>query len=353
MGSGPPRQGQGAALAPQGNNGLPGRYSLRHAGPTTGWASDMKAALASAAAMIAPLMLGVVPATASNVFVANQDPTAQQIRIDRSAAMPLASIPSPTSDAVCTSPDVEPATITVTGTARKVGEPEVYTVALLGTCYITPDSLRPTGAAIATAFNDPRATDMPWHVTDLAYAPPPATDLAGVGAPDGASVFSGPADARSASRIPSRSGGTNDTDVGAADSATFNYAHSAAPDTSDPRIQRDTVARTGAMTVTVARFGDYGTTGPVLDGFRSTAGDRYQPADASESHYALEPSSVFITQADPSLALPPDDFAWHVGVAAQTPNPNSVGTGARPSLSATVARHGASPTYMNVLAAIP
>jgi hypothetical protein len=313
----------------------------------------MKAVLASAVAMIAPMMLGLVPATASNVFVANQDPTAQQIRIDRSVAMPLTSIPSPTSNAVCTSPHVEPATITVTGTARKVGQPETYTVALLGTCYITPDSVRPTGAAIATAFNDPRATDMPWHVTDFAYAPPPATDLAGVGAPDGASVFSGPADARSASRIPLRSGGTNDTDAGATDSATFTYAHSSAPDSSGPGVQRDTVARTGVMSITVARFGDYGTAGPVLDRFRSNDGDRYQPADASASHYAPEPSSVFITQPDPNLALPPGDFAWHVGAAAQTPKPNSVGTGGRPSLSATVARHGASPTYTSVLAAIP
>jgi hypothetical protein len=310
----------------------------------------MKAVLASAAAMIASMMLGAVPATASNVFVANQDPTAQQIRIDRSAAMPLTSIPSPTSNAVCTSSHVEPATITVTGTARKVGQPEVYTVALLGTCYIRPDSVGPTGAAIATAFNDPRATDIRWHATDFAYAPPPATDLADVGAPDGASVFSRPADARSASRIPSRSGGTNDTD---ADSATFTYAHSSAPGPRGPGVQRDTVARTGAMTVTVARFGDYGTTGPALDRFRSNDGDRYQPADASASPYAPEPSSVFITQPDPNLALPPDDFAWHVGVAAQTPTPNSVGTGARPSLSVTVARHGASPTYTNVLAAKP
>jgi hypothetical protein len=313
----------------------------------------MKAALASAAAMIAPMMLGMVPATASNVFVANQDPTAQQIRIDRSAAMPLTSIPPPTSNAVCTSPHVEPATITVTGTARKGGQPEVYTVALLGTCHIPPDSVRPTGAAIATAFNDPRATDMPWHVTDFAYAPPPATDLAGVGAPDGASVFSGPSDARSTSRIPLRSVRTNDTDAGAADSAMSNYAHSWAPHTGGPGVQRDTVARTGAMTVTVARFGDYGTTGPVLDRFQPNDGDRYQPADASASHYAAEPSSVFIVRPDPNLALPPDEFAWHVGVAAQTPNPNSVGTGSRPSLSETVARHGASPMYANVLAAIP
>jgi hypothetical protein len=316
----------------------------------------MKAALASAVAMIAPVMLGVVPATASNVFVANLDPTAQLIRIDRFLAMPLTSIPSPTSNAVCTSPHVEPATITVTGTARKVGQPEVYTVALLGTCYIPTDSARPTGAAIATAFNDPRASDMPWHVTDFAYAnaPPPAADLAGVGAPDGASVFSGLADARSTSRIPLRSGGTNDTDAGATDSATFTYAHRSAPDSSGPGVvQLDTVARTGAMSITVARFGDYGTAGPDLDRFRSNDGDRYQPADASASRYAPEPSSVFIMQPDPNLALPPDDFAWHVSVAAQTPNPNSVGTGARPSLSVTVARHGARPTYTTVLAAIP
>jgi hypothetical protein len=313
----------------------------------------MKAALASAAAIIAPVMLGVVPATASNVFVANQDPTAPQIRIDRSAAMPLASIPSPTSSAVCTSRPDEPATITVTGTARKVGQPEVYTVALLGTCYIPPDSVRPIGGAIATAFNDPRATDIPWHVTDFAYAPPLATDLADVGAPDGASVFSGPADARSASRIPSRSGGTNDTDASAADSAGFTYVRRAAPDTVGPPVQRDTVARASAMTVTFARFGDYGTVGPVLDRFRSNDGDRYQPAYASASHYAPEPSSVFIMQPDPNRALPPDDLAWHVGVAAQTPNQNSVGTRAHPSLSATVARHGAGPTYTNVLAAIP
>jgi hypothetical protein len=313
----------------------------------------MKAVLASAVAMIAPVMLGVVPATASNVFVANQDPTAQQIRIDRSATMPLTSIPSPTSNAVCTSPHVDPATITVTGTARKVGQPETYTVALLGTCYIPTDSARLTGAAIAAAFNDPRAADMPWHVTDFAYAPPLATDLAGVGAPDGASVFSGPADARSTSRIPLRLGGTNDTDAGATGSATFTYAHGSAPDTSGPNVQRDTVARPGAMSITVARFGDYGTAGPDLDRFRSNDGDRYQPADASASHYAPEPSSVFIMQPDPNLALPPDDFAWHVGVAAQTPNPNSVGTGARASLSVTVARHGARPTYTTVLAAIP
>jgi hypothetical protein len=312
----------------------------------------MKAALASAAAMIAPIMLGAVPATASNVFVANQDPTAQQIRIDGSAAMPLTSIPSPTSNAVCTSLHVDPATITVTGPARKVGQPEVYTVALLGACSIPADSVRPTGAAIAMAFTDPGAKDMPWQVTGLAYAPPPATDLAGVWAPDGASVFRGPVDARSAGRIPSRSGGTNDTAAGAAASAAFSYAHSSAPDASGPRVQRDTVARTGAMTVTVARFGDYGTTGPVLDWLRSIDGNRRQPANASASHYAPEPSSVFIMQPNPNPASPPDDLGWQVGVDAQTPNANSVGTGARPSLSVTVARHGARPTYTNVLAAI-
>ena len=303
--------------------------------------------------MIAPMLLGMVPATAANVFVANQDPTAQKRGIDRSAAMPLTSIPSPTSNAVCTSPHIEPATITVTGTAGKVGQPEVYTVALLGTCYITPDSVRPFGAANATTFTDPRAKDMPWHVTDRAYAPPPTTDLAGVLVPDGASVFSGPVDARSARRIPSRSRGTNDSDAGVADAAPLSYANSAAPDTSDPRVQRDTVARTGAMTVTVARFGNYGTTGPVLDWFRSTEGNRSRPANASASRYAPEPSSVFIMRPDPSPALPPDDFAWQGGVAAQTSNPNNGGTGASPSLSVTVARQGARPTYTNELAAIP
>lgn len=313
----------------------------------------MKAALASAAAMIAPMMLGAVPASASNIFVANQDPTAQQIRIDRSAATPLSSIPSPTSSAVCTSPHVEPATITVSGMARKIGPPEIYTVSLLGTCYIPPDSGRLAGSATATAFTDPRAKDMAWHVTDLANAPPPATNLVGVRAPAGASVFSGPADARSADRVPSSLVDTSDTHSGAADSVAFTYGYSSAPGTSGAGVQRNTDARTGAMTVTVARFGDYGTTGPALDRLRSTDGDRNQPADAWALHSAPEPSSVFIMQPDINSGLPADDFAWHVGVAAQKPNRNSVGTGAHTSLSATVSRHGASPTYTNMLTTIP
>src|SRR5277367_1387526 len=190
VGSGPPRQGQGSGTgADTAIEWLPTRYRLRHAGRTTGWASGMKAALASAAATIVPMMLGAVPASAANLFVANQDPTAQDIRIDRSATIPLNSIPSATSSAVCTPPPVEPATITVTGMVGKAGQPEVYTVALLGTCYIPPDSVRPTGTAIMTVFTDPRAKDMASHITDLANAPPPATNLVGVRAPDGASVF--------------------------------------------------------------------------------------------------------------------------------------------------------------------
>ena len=143
MGSGPPRQGQGSGIG--GDTAiewLPGPCPLLHANRTTGWASVMKAALASAAATIVPMMLGAVPAAASNILVANQDPTAQQTRLDPSAAVPLSSIPSQTSHAVCTSPHVEPAMITVTGTAGKVGQPEVYTVSLLGACYISPDSGR-------------------------------------------------------------------------------------------------------------------------------------------------------------------------------------------------------------------
>jgi hypothetical protein len=354
VGSGPPRQGQGSgAGADTAIEWLPTRHRLRHAGRTTGWASGMKAALASAAAAIVPMMLGAVPASAANLFVANQDPTAQDIRIDRSATIPLNSIPSATSSAVCTPPPVEPATITVTGMVGKVGQPEVYTVALLGTCYIPPDSVRPTGTAIMTVFTDPRAKDMASHITDVATAPPPATNLVGVRAPDGASVFSGPADAASASRIQSRLADINDTDSAVADSVAFTYPYSSVPGTSGARVQRNPDVRAGAMTVTVAKFGDYGMAGPVLDRFGLTAGDRYQPADASASHYAPGPSSVFITQSDSNLALPADDFGWHVGVVAQTPNPNSVGTGSHPSLSATVSRHGASPGYTNVLAGMP
>ena len=244
MGSGPPRQGQGSGIG--GDTAiewLPGPCPLLHANRTTGWASVMKAALASAAATIVPMMLGAVPAAASNILVANQDPTAQQTRLDPSAAVPLSSIPSQTSHAVCTSPHVEPATITVTGTAGKVGQPEVYTVSLLGACYISPDSGRQASTVIAAAFTDPRAEDMAWHVTDLAYAPPPATNLVGVRAPDGASVFSRPVDARSTSRIPSSLAAINDTDSGA---ATFSYGYSSAPDTSSGGVQRNASARASA-----------------------------------------------------------------------------------------------------------
>jgi hypothetical protein len=351
VGSGPPRQGQGGGTgADTAIEWLPGRSRLRHVEQTTGWASGMKAVLAAAIVTTGPMILGAVPATASNVFVANQDPTAQDIWIDRFATIPLNSIPSPTSSAVCTPQPVEPATITVTGVVGKVGQPEVYTVALLGTCHVPPDSIRPTGTAIAMVFTDPRAKDMASHVTDLAYAPPPATNLVGVRAPDGASVFSGPADARSASRIRSSWGGINDTDSRA---ATFTYGYSSAPDASGDDVQRKTEAHTGAMTVTVARSGEYGMAGPALDRFRSTDGDRNQPADAWALHTAAEPSSVFVMQPDTTSVLPANDFAWRVGTAVQTPNPNFVGRGALPSLSATVSRHGASRTYANVLAAIP
>ncbi len=346
MGSGPPRQGQGCGIG--GDTAiewLPGPCPLLHANRTTGWASVMKAALASAAATIVPMMLGAVPAAASNILVANQDPTAQQTRLDPSAAVPLSSIPSQTSHAVCTSPHVEPATITVTGTAGKVGQPEVYTVSLLGACYISPDSGRQASTVIAAAFTDPRAEDMAWHVTDLAYAPPPATNLVGVRAPDGASVFSRPVDARSTSRIPS-SLAINDTDSGA---ATSSYGYSSAPDTSSGGVQRNASARASEMSVTVASFGDYGMAGPSLDRFQSIEGDRYQPADASASLDADGPSSVFTMQPDTKSSLPAGAFAWHVAAAQQTPSPSSVRRGAQASLSATVSRHGASPTYTNVL----
>ena len=308
MGSGPPRQGQGSGIG--GDTAiewLPGPCPLLHANRTTGWASVMKAALASAAATIVPMMLGAVPAAASNILVANQDPTAQQTRLDPSAAVPLSSIPSQTSHAVCTSPHVEPATITVTGTAGKVGQPEVYTVSLLGACYISPDSGRQASTVIAAAFTDPRAEDMAWHVTDLAYAPPPATNLVGVRAPDGASVFSRPVDARSTSRIPSSLAAINDTDSGA---ATFSYGYSSAPDTSSGGVQRNASARASAsaMSVTVANFGDYGMAGPSLDRFQSIEGDRYQPADASASLDADGPSSVFTMQSDTNSSLPAGRF---------------------------------------------
>ena len=295
----------------------------------------MKAALASAVATIAPMMLSAVPAIAANLFVANQDPTAQDIR------------------AVCMSPHVDPATITVTGVARTVGQPDAYTVASLGTCHIPSGSVWPTGTVVATAFTDPSAKDMAWHVTDLAYAPPAASNLAGIRAPEGASVFSGPADAHSTSPGPSSLADTKSADSGSADSATFTNAYSPAGDTSGADAQHKTNARTGAMTITVARFGDYGSTGPVSDRLRMTDVDPYQPADASAPHNAPAPSSVFITQPDTNSALPADDFAWHVGVAPQTPKPNSVGAGAHRPLSATVARQGVSPTYTDVLAGLP
>ena len=353
VGSGPPRQGQGGGTgADTAIKWLPGRCRLRHAEQTTGWASGMKAALVSAVTTIVPMLLGVAPALAANIFVANQDPTAQ-IPIHRPAATPLGSIPSPTSSAVCTSPRGEPATITVTGAAGKVGRPEVYAVALLGTCYLAPDGGRQTGTALATAFTDPDAKDMTLRLTTLAYAPPSATNLVVVRAPDGASVFSGPADDRSASRVPTSLADINNADSGRAAGSSSPSAMTWQPAIPVLGSSAIRMPHTGAMSVTVAKFGDYGTTSPALDRFRSTDGDRSQTADGWASHSASEPSSVFIMQPDTNLVLPADDFAWHVGGAAQTPNPNSIGSGARPSLSATVSRHGASPSYANVLAAIP
>jgi hypothetical protein len=353
VGSGPPRQGQGGGTgADTAIKWLPGRCRLRHAEQTTGWASGMKAALVSAVTTIVPMLLGVAPALAANIFVANQDPTAQ-IPIRWPAATPLGSIPSPTSSAVCTSPRGEPATITVTGAAGKVGRPEVYAVALLGTCYLAPDGGRQIGTALATAFADPDGKDMTRRLTTLAYAPPSATNLVVVRAPDGASVFSGPADDRSASRVPTSLADINNADSGVAGWVKFTFGYDLAAGNTGDRVQRDTNAGTGAMSVTVAKFGDYGTTSSALDRFRSTDGDRSQTADGWASHSASEPSSVFIMQRDTNPVLPADDFAWHVGGAVQAPNPNSIGSGARPSLSATVSRHGASPSYANVLAAIP
>jgi hypothetical protein len=241
----------------------------------------------------------------------------------------------------------------VIGTAGKVGQPEASTVGLLGTCYISPDGAKQTGTVIATAFTDPGAKDIAWHITDRAYPPPPTTDLLPVRSPGGASVFSGRADARSASRGPSSLADTSDTDYLAADAVKFTYGYNSGPNTSGAGVQRNTKARAGAMTVTVAKFGDYGTAGPVLDWFGSTDGDRHLAVDALASNYAAQPSSVFIAQPDTNSASPAGDFRWDMGVVPQTPNPNRVGTGAHASLSATVARYGASPPYTNVLAAMP